>query len=118
MSNSPVTIRLEMDVSKVFQRFSPRFIEAQKYVDNAVIKDCDPFVPFRDGILSKSPTLATKLGSGQVVYNTPYARRQYYVLSYKHNRDKHPQASAQWFEKGKAVHQKNWISGAEKIIKE
>lgn len=50
----------------------------QQLVDNEVLKRCDPYVPMRTGRLKGSGPLATTLGSGEVVYNAPYARPQYY----------------------------------------
>ena len=52
--------------------------EAQKYVDKEVLRRCEPYVPFDQGFLKQSGILETKLGSGKVVYRTPYARRWYY----------------------------------------
>lgn len=36
------------------------------------------FVPLQTGMLMHSATLATKVGSGEIIYNTPYARFLYY----------------------------------------
>lgn len=50
----------------------------QKVVDSEVLRYNDPYMPFLTGTLRKSGNLATKLGSGEVQYNTPYARYLYY----------------------------------------
>lgn len=50
----------------------------QKAVDAAVIRECFPYVPFDEGILAGSANTATEIGSGEVVYDTPYARYLYY----------------------------------------
>lgn len=50
----------------------------QMAIDNAVIRYCHPYVPFETGILASSPYTASPPGSGQVIYNTPYARYLYY----------------------------------------
>lgn len=50
----------------------------QKVVDAAVIRECFPYVPFDEGILAGSANTATEIGSGEVVYDTPYARYLYY----------------------------------------
>ena len=39
----------------------------------------DQYVPFDTGILKNSVNLASKYDEGLLVYNTPYARRQYYL---------------------------------------
>ena len=39
----------------------------------------DPYVPFDTGVLKNSVNLASKFDEGLLVYNTPYARKQYYL---------------------------------------
>ena len=39
----------------------------------------DPFVPFDTGTLKNSVNQASKYEEGLLVYNTPYARKQYYL---------------------------------------
>ena len=51
---------------------------AQRFVDSEVLRRCVPYVPFEVGELLRSGIRETKIGSGQVVYRTPYARRHYY----------------------------------------
>ena len=50
----------------------------QQAIDNAIIRYCHPYVPFETGTLANSPYSASPPGSGQVIYNTPYARYLYY----------------------------------------
>ena len=111
--------KLDLNTKQILDRFEQRFTAAQKFLDSEVLRCSAPYVPMRSvdgGTLMKSGTNATKLGSGQVVYNTPYARRMYYGVNYNFSQVKHPQACAQWFEKAKAVHKENWVNGVNKII--
>lgn len=64
--------------------------------------------------MARSGQRGTVPGSGEIVYNAPYAAAQYYGRANK-SRDKHPQATMQWFEKAKAVHKARWISNAKKL---
>lgn len=97
-------------------RFAPKFQKAQKFLDNEVLKDSAPYVPMRTGHLMKSGVLGTVLGSGEVVYNAPYARRCYYGAHLNFRKDKHPQATAFWFEKAKSVHLDKWVDSVNKIL--
>ena len=112
-----IDVKLNLNIPATVKRLDPRFQRAQMFLDNEVIKDCTPYVPMRDGNLYRSAMTGSKIGSGKIVYNTPYARRMYYGLSFRFSKDKHPQACAQWFEKAKAVFLKAWIDGVSKIIK-
>lgn len=50
----------------------------QQYVDSEFIRLASPYVPLRTGMLMKSATTGSVIGSGLVVYNVPYASAQYY----------------------------------------
>lgn len=52
--------------------------QAQKYVDSECIRRMDRYTKFRTGVLIKSATENTRIGSGQIIQRTPYARVQYY----------------------------------------
>lgn len=57
----------------------------QEIVDAAVIKACSPYVPYAEGALEGSASNATKIGSGEIIYDTPYARYLYYGEVYGPN---------------------------------
>lgn len=69
--------------------FAPKcnraFSAAQAMFDHECARLMDPYVPFDTGTLKTSVVLASSFGSGQLVYDTPYARAQYYL---------HPQGSS------------------------
>jgi hypothetical protein len=97
-----------MNTQQTMARFEAKYARAQTALDNQVLKDSTPYVPMRSGQLMRSGINGTSLGSGKVIWNSIYARRMYYGTSYHFSKDKHPQASAQWFEKAKAVKKKEW----------
>lgn len=113
----------------------------QKVVDAAVIRECFPYVPFDEGILAGSANTATKIGSGVVVYDTPYARYLYYgevygpsfpviengeIVGWKSPPKKYPtgrklqydtskneQAGSFWFERAMADHKAEILKEAQ-----
>lgn len=119
------------------------FRKAQRFVDSECIRYMDKYTPMRTGAMIKSVTLGTKIGSGRIVYNSPYARYQYYGEIYgpnipvykdgelmgwfsppkKHptgreitySRDKHPNAQKLWFEAMKSEKGDTIRRGAQRI---
>jgi len=69
---------VELDFGPVEQILEDRGLNpmglVQRYIDSEVIRYCDPKVPFRTGMLKDSALISTVIGSGMVVYATPYAR--------------------------------------------
>lgn len=113
----------------------------QKVIDAAVIRECFPYLPFDEGILAGSANTATEIGSGEVVYDTPYARYLYYGEVYgpnipivengeivgwrsppekhptgrelKYNTDKNPLAGSHWFDRSMADHKDDVLKEAQ-----
>lgn len=99
---------LEMDIDRVFQsRGLGKNGKLQKMLDSEIIRRCDPLVPVDSHTLRQSVTLATRIGSGLIVYNTPYARKQYYLNS---GRLQQGQRGKMWFERMKAQHKDSLIT--------
>lgn len=55
------------------------FAKVQYAFSQQVAKTVDPYVPFDTGMLKNSVNQASKFDEGLLVYNTPYARKQYYL---------------------------------------
>lgn len=85
----------------------------QKYIDSEVLRLSDPYVPMDTGQLKQSGTRHTRIGSGEVVYKTPYARRMYYNPGYKFQGA--PMRGAYWFDRMKADHKEQILRGAAQI---
>lgn len=52
--------------------------KAQQQFDESFLKSCDPYVPVESMALLDSAYRSTEFGSGEIVWNTPYARYQYF----------------------------------------
>lgn len=113
----------------------------QMAVDAAVIRECFPYLPFDEGILAGSANTATEIGSGEVVYDTPYARYLHGGEIYgpnipivengeivgfwsppekyptgrelQYNTDKHPMAGSHWFDRAMADHKDDVLKEAQ-----
>ena len=89
----------------------------QKYVDNAVLRYNAKYIPFRTGNLQFSGKENTVIGSGIVIYDTPYAREQYY---YNAGRGEQGTASGGlrgrlWFKRMKAAHKDEILENARRL---
>ena len=84
----------------------------QAFIDNAVISHCDPLVPVLSHTLRKSAKTASRIGYGEVRYDTPYGKKQYYEHKGTSGRGR------LWFERMKADHKDEILAGAMKIASE
>ena len=51
---------------------------AQQTLDSEILRLCEPYVPKDLSTLIKSGVANTQIGSGKIIWSTPYARRWYY----------------------------------------
>lgn len=100
--------------------------KVQKYIDTQVLRLSSPYVPHLSGTLEKSGSLNTDIGSGEVIWNTPYARYQYYERVMVGSPPKQVTniplkyhggglRGGFWFERMKADHKSEIIAEAAKI---
>lgn len=89
------------------------FLSAQQYVDSETLRRNAPYMPKITGTLIRTGTLGTRIGSGEVRYVAPYARRQYYDTAQTRSYD--PKRGGKWFERMKIDHKDSILRGAKKI---
>ena len=118
----------------------------QRTIDQTVIDYCTPYVPASpDRTLEFSAQLSTEIGSGQVIWNTPYAHYQYMGIVYGPNipiiedgilmgffsppgrpkqptdreltydKSQNPMAGSHWFERMKADRLKDILDEARRV---
>lgn len=86
--------------------------KVQRHIDSECIRLMDPLTPFRDGTLKGAATNGTSIGSGQIVQQTPYAKRWYYEPA---NFNGAPTRGNKWFERMKASNRSAILQGAARI---
>lgn len=74
--------------------------QVQGMFDMEVLRRTEPYVPFDTGMLAHSPIMASDIGGGLLVWNTPYAAHQYHQTSDSRLYD--PLRGAHWGERMKA----------------
>jgi len=75
---SKITTKITFSPAATKARLKAANKMAQRWLDNEILKDSTPYVPRLTGALERSGISGTVIGSGEIVYNSPYARYQYY----------------------------------------
>lgn len=103
-----LSIRTDIDINQALKRLGVDEGGAvQKTIDSEVLRLNDPYIPKDTGQLIRSGQQNTEMGSGEVVYQTPYARKQYYIpMEHENGRCEY------WFEQMKANGGKELILNA------
>ena len=82
--------------------------QVQAPLDALIMADSNYFCPLKTGTLQKSAIINSRIGSGELVWRTPYARRLYYEYE-KPAHQANPNACSKWFEAAKARWLEKWV---------
>lgn len=102
------TVKANFNEQTVKTRFAKAIKLAQMKLDQQVITDSNYYCPLKTGALQKSAQINTVIGSGLIVWRTPYARAQYYGVNFDRSKDPNPNACAKWFEAAKSRKLEAW----------
>lgn len=105
------TVKAQLQWNPGFSaKWNGRASSAQKYVDSEVLRLSSRYISLRTSMLQKSGILGTEIGSGEVAWIAPYAKKQYYETADTRSYD--AQRGGHWFIRMKADHGKEIIVGA------
>lgn len=115
---------LKLDMAKLTAKQAQMQAAAQKLLKNEVARGCNKYVPFQNGPLRKSVQASINTAEPQLVYDSPYARYQYYGRVMGGRPPKSPTGGSltyhtagtgpQWFEMWKAADGKATVERVKK----
>lgn len=108
MSGVTFNTTVSFDSAKIKNACAESLRKAQTPLDAMIMADSNYFVPLKTGMLQQSAIINTRLGSGEIVWRTPYARRLYYEYERPPNQA-NPNACAKWVEAAKARWLDKWV---------
>lgn len=80
-----------------------------------ILQDCNQYVKVDQHGLEQSALIHSIPKEGKLIWQTPYARRQYWEIRTAHT-DVNPQASWKWCEVAKRLHFDQWQRQAQKLF--
>ena len=85
-------------------------------LSSEILRDCNKYCKEDTGMLIMSSYIHSDLKRGRLIWQTPYAARQYYEIptAYK---DVNSNASWRWCEVSKNNHQERWTRQAQAIMR-
>jgi hypothetical protein len=110
-------VKVQFNPQKAIKKIDGALEYGQFVLDSNVLKDSNYYIPKDHGYLEESGLTNSKIGKGEVAWNTPYARPLYYNPQYNFSTDKNPNARGLWFEAAKAEKLKQWLDDAEKATR-
>lgn len=99
-------VKVTIDRSRVAARINTAKETMIPAVAEQALADCNYFARRDQGTMIQSSETASDLKKGELVWDTPYAKKVYYTGS--PSKDSNPNASLMWCEKAKNTYGKDW----------
>lgn len=111
-----MAVRFNIDANKIQVKMDNAWKNGLEMLSSQVLKDCNQYCKEDTGMLIMSSFIHSKLNEGKLIWQTPYAARQYYEIrtAYK---DVNSNASWRWCEVAMNNHGERWKRQAQAIAR-
>ena len=106
-------IRIQIDPNKVGLKVQGAWKESLLPLSSQILGDCNQYVKVDQHTLESSSYAASDLNNGKLVWDTPYAKRQYWEI----RRAIVPGRTWKWCETAKRKFKSDWQKLAEKLLR-
>lgn len=109
----------EVNHFKEFESKFDKFQEKATYiVSSQILADCNRHARRWRGDLINSSIRASNLKKGELIWDTPYAKKVYFTGEPNNNSDHNPEAVLLWCDYAYQRYGKDWLRIVENLLKE
>lgn len=108
-------VRINISQRAVEARVSSAFKEGLPELSEAILNDCNQFCKEDTGMLIASSMIHSRPQEGKLIWQTPYARRQYWDIRTAF-RTVNPNAVWRWCEYAKQRYLERWRRQAQRLM--
>lgn len=106
-------VRIQIDPNKVGLKIQGAWKESLLPLSSQILGDCNQYVKVDQHTMESSSYAASDLNNGKLVWDTPYAKRQYWEI----RRAIVPGRTWKWCETAKRKFKSDWQKLAEKLFR-
>ena len=111
-----MSVKVTINENSIVAKIDNAWETGLEMLSSQILKDCNRYCKEDTGMLIMSSFIHSELKKGRLVWNTPYAARQYYEIptAYK---DVNSNATWRWCEVAKQNHLNDWGRMAQAITR-
>lgn len=106
-------IKIQIDSHKVGMKVQGAWDKSLLPLSAQILGDCNQYVKVDQHTLESSSYAASQLNKGKLVWDTPYAKRQYWAIKTSLT----PGRTWKWCETAKRKFKSDWQKLAEKLLR-
>ena len=111
-----MSVKFNIDANKIQVKMDNAWKNGLEMLSSQILRDCNRYCKEDTGMLIMSSYIHSDLKNGRLVWQTPYAARQYYAIRTAYH-DVNSEASWRWCEVAKNNHQERWGRHAQAIAR-
>lgn len=108
-------VRINIPRGTVVARVESAFQRGLPILTEEIMNDCNQYVKVRDHALEQSAITHSRPQEGKIIWQTPYARRQYWEIRTAYT-DVNPNATWKWAEVAKSKCLNKWQRQAQRLM--
>jgi len=110
-----MAVNIQISKSAVVARVVEAWDRGLPLLSEEILNDCNTYCKEDNHALIDSSNEHSDLPAGKLVWQTPYARRQYWEIKTAY-KDKNPNASWKWCEVARLKHRDEWAKKAQRLM--
>lgn len=111
-----MAVRISINENKIRATIDNTWSSGREMLSSQILRDCNLYCKEDTGMLIMSSLIHSRLKDGLLIWNTPYAARQYYEIPTAYH-DVNSNASWRWCEVAKQNHLAEWVRQAQAIMR-
>lgn len=111
-----MSVKITINEGKIRATIDNNWESGLEMLSAEILKDCNEFCKEETGMLIMSSLIHSDLKHGKLIWNTPYAARQYYEIRTAH-KDVNSNASWRWVDVAKRLYKGEWARKAQAIMR-
>ena len=112
----PTKVKINIDRKRVAAKIEGAWGKGLPLLSEEILTDCNEFVKVASHTLEQSAIIHSIPAEGKLIWQTPYARRQYWEIQTAHH-DINPNATWKWCEVAKKKYANGkWQKQAQKLV--
>lgn len=111
-----MAVRIKINANSIQAKIDNIWSSGLEELSAIILNDCNLYCKEDTGMLIMSSLIHSRLKDGLLIWNTPYAARQYYEIQTAY-KDVNSQAVWRWCEHAKQLHSADWGRQAQAIMR-
>lgn len=111
-----MSVKITIDDQKIQAKIDNTWSSGLEMLSSQILRDCNEFCKEDTGMLIMSSYIHSRLKDGLLIWNTPYAARQYYEIQTANKSPNH-NATWRWCEVARNRYHERWAKQAQAIMR-